>query len=189
MWSTADPGAASLLHAGSRQGKDRLRSFRTSEQRSGLGIPFPRQARSRRANGHFTPGHRARKGDKDFLAMAGEGRAAKEVLKVAPRSQPVLVAGAIAGVIRTQRRIEIHTIGLPSTRPSKRSLSRAVTWRPPVRSLAGPQTGRPYRCPPGGGQEEPAASVRGANGTLDLGNLGAEQRRRPGRADLLHAGP
>ena len=39
--------------------------------------------------------------------MTGEGRAAKEVLKVAATSKPVLVAG----VIRTQGRVEIHAIG------------------------------------------------------------------------------
>ena len=43
--------------------------------------------------------------------MTGELRAPKEVLKVAAISKPVLVAGAIAGVIRTQSRVEIHAIG------------------------------------------------------------------------------
>jgi stage V sporulation protein S len=43
--------------------------------------------------------------------MTGEGRAPREVLKVAATSKPVLVAGAIAGVIRTQSRVEIHAIG------------------------------------------------------------------------------
>jgi stage V sporulation protein S len=43
--------------------------------------------------------------------MTGEDRAPKEVLKVAATSKPVLVAGAIAGVIRTQSRVEIHAIG------------------------------------------------------------------------------
>jgi stage V sporulation protein S len=43
--------------------------------------------------------------------MTGEGRAPREVLKVAATSRPVLVAGAIAGVIRTQSRVEIHAIG------------------------------------------------------------------------------
>ncbi len=43
--------------------------------------------------------------------MTGEGRAPKEVLKVAATSKSVLVAGAIAGVIRTQSRVEIHAIG------------------------------------------------------------------------------
>ena len=43
--------------------------------------------------------------------MTGEGRAAKEVLKVGATSKPVLVAGAIAGVIRSQNRVEVHAIG------------------------------------------------------------------------------
>ncbi|HEV2036800.1 MAG TPA: stage V sporulation protein S [Candidatus Dormibacteraeota bacterium] len=43
--------------------------------------------------------------------MTGEGRAPREVLKVAATSKPVMVAGAIAGVIRTKSRVEIHAIG------------------------------------------------------------------------------
>ncbi|HEV2036815.1 MAG TPA: stage V sporulation protein S [Candidatus Dormibacteraeota bacterium] len=43
--------------------------------------------------------------------MTGEGRVPREVLKVAATSKPVLVAGAIAGVIRTKSRVEIHAIG------------------------------------------------------------------------------
>jgi len=43
--------------------------------------------------------------------MTGEGRAAKEVLKVGATSKPVLVAGAIAGVMRGQSRVEVHAIG------------------------------------------------------------------------------
>jgi stage V sporulation protein S len=43
--------------------------------------------------------------------MAGEGRALSEVLKVAAASKPVSVAGAIAGVIRSQQRVEVHAIG------------------------------------------------------------------------------
>jgi stage V sporulation protein S len=43
--------------------------------------------------------------------MTGQGRGPKEVLKVAATSKPVLVAGAIAGVIRTQSRVELHAIG------------------------------------------------------------------------------
>jgi len=35
----------------------------------------------------------------------------REVLKVATTSRPVLVAGAIAGVIRSQGRVEVHAIG------------------------------------------------------------------------------
>jgi stage V sporulation protein S len=43
--------------------------------------------------------------------MTGERRAPIEVLKVAATSRPVLVAGAIAGVIRSQSRVEVHAIG------------------------------------------------------------------------------
>jgi len=43
--------------------------------------------------------------------MTGEGRAPCEVLKVAGASKPVAVAGAIAGVIRSQHRVEVHAIG------------------------------------------------------------------------------
>ncbi len=43
--------------------------------------------------------------------MTGEGSAAKEVLKVGATSKPVSVAGAIAGVIRSQSRVEVHAIG------------------------------------------------------------------------------
>jgi stage V sporulation protein S len=43
--------------------------------------------------------------------MTGVGRAPNEVLKVAAASKPVLVAGAIAGVIRSQSRVELHAIG------------------------------------------------------------------------------
>ncbi len=43
--------------------------------------------------------------------MTGEGRAPCEVLKVAGASKPVSVAGAIAGVIRSQLRVEVHAIG------------------------------------------------------------------------------
>ena len=43
--------------------------------------------------------------------MTAEGRAPNEVLKVGATSKPVLVAGAIAGVIRSQSRVEVHAIG------------------------------------------------------------------------------
>jgi len=43
--------------------------------------------------------------------MTAEGRAPNEVLKVGASSKPVLVAGAIAGVIRSQSRVEVHAIG------------------------------------------------------------------------------
>ena len=43
--------------------------------------------------------------------MTSEGRAPIEVLRTAATSKPVSVAGAIAGVIRSQSRVEIHAIG------------------------------------------------------------------------------
>jgi stage V sporulation protein S len=43
--------------------------------------------------------------------MTGEGRAPVEVLKVSASSKPGLVAGAIAGAIRSQGRVEIQVIG------------------------------------------------------------------------------
>jgi stage V sporulation protein S len=43
--------------------------------------------------------------------MMREGGAPIEVLKVASTSRPVSVAGAIAGVVRNQGRVEIHAIG------------------------------------------------------------------------------
>jgi stage V sporulation protein S len=43
--------------------------------------------------------------------MTAEGRAPKEVLKVGATSKPGSVAGAIAGVIRSQGRVEVHAIG------------------------------------------------------------------------------
>jgi len=43
--------------------------------------------------------------------MPYEGQTAREVLKVAATSRPVLVAGAIAGVVRSKSRVEVHAIG------------------------------------------------------------------------------
>jgi stage V sporulation protein S len=43
--------------------------------------------------------------------MPDEGQMPREVLKVAATSRPVLLAGAIAGVIRSQGRVEVHAIG------------------------------------------------------------------------------
>ena len=43
--------------------------------------------------------------------MPDEGQTPREVLKVAATSRPVLVAVAIAGVIRSQSRVEVHAIG------------------------------------------------------------------------------
>jgi stage V sporulation protein S len=43
--------------------------------------------------------------------MTVEGRAPCEVLKVAAASKPVSVAGAIAAVIRSQQRVDVHAFG------------------------------------------------------------------------------
>ena len=43
--------------------------------------------------------------------MTAEGRVPNEVLKVGATSKPVPVAGAIAGVIRSRNRVEVHAIG------------------------------------------------------------------------------
>ena len=43
--------------------------------------------------------------------MTGEGRQPVEILKVSASSKPVAVAGAIAGVIRAQSRVEVQAIG------------------------------------------------------------------------------
>ena len=43
--------------------------------------------------------------------MTAEGRVPNEVLKVGATSKPVSVAGAIAGVIRSRNRVEVHAIG------------------------------------------------------------------------------
>jgi stage V sporulation protein S len=43
--------------------------------------------------------------------MTRDGGVPIEVLKVAGTSRPVSVAGAIAGVVRSQSRVEIHAIG------------------------------------------------------------------------------
>ena len=55
--------------------------------------------------------------------MTGEGRAPREVLKVAATSKPVLVAGAIAGVIRTQSRVEIHAIGVAAVNQAIKAIA------------------------------------------------------------------
>jgi stage V sporulation protein S len=43
--------------------------------------------------------------------MPDEGQMPREVLKVAATSRPVSVAGAIAGVVRSQGQVEVHAIG------------------------------------------------------------------------------
>jgi hypothetical protein len=63
--------------------------------------------------------------------MPNEGQMPTEVLKVAATSRPVLAAGAIAGVIRSQGGSRFTRSGLPpSTRPSRRLPSRAATSCP-----------------------------------------------------------
>ena len=47
----------------------------------------------------------------EVAAMTQDGRPSVEVLKVSASSKPVAVAGAIAGVIRTQGRVEVQAIG------------------------------------------------------------------------------
>ena len=55
--------------------------------------------------------------------MTGEARAPREVLKVAATSKPVLVAGAIAGVIRTQSRVEVHAIGAAAVNQAVKAIA------------------------------------------------------------------
>jgi stage V sporulation protein S len=43
--------------------------------------------------------------------MTAEESALNEVLRVGATSKPVSVAGAIAGVIRSRNRVEVHAIG------------------------------------------------------------------------------
>jgi stage V sporulation protein S len=43
--------------------------------------------------------------------MTSQRKVPCEVLKVAAASKPVSVAGAIAGVIRSHQRVEVHAIG------------------------------------------------------------------------------
>ena len=45
------------------------------------------------------------------FAPTRAGRPAVEILKVSATSKPVAVAGAIAGVVRTQSRVEVQAIG------------------------------------------------------------------------------
>ena len=64
--------------------------------------------------------------------MTGEGRASKEVLKVAVTSKPVLVAGAIAGVIRTQSSVEIHAIGAAAVNQAIKAIAISRGYVAPV---------------------------------------------------------
>src|SRR5207245_7255600 len=58
----------------------------------------------------------ARQGRRRYSASPAAGiprtaRAAIEILKVSATSKPVAVAGAIAGVVRSQSRVEVQAIG------------------------------------------------------------------------------
>src|ERR1700752_3872712 len=55
-------------------------------------------------------------GERTLSASPGAGvpraaRSAMEILKVSATSKPVAVAGAIAGVVRSQTRVEVQAIG------------------------------------------------------------------------------
>jgi stage V sporulation protein S len=63
-----------------------------------------------------TPPSNGSKGEKTLSASPAAGfprpaRAAIEILKVSATSKPVAVAGAIAGVVRSQTRVEVQAIG------------------------------------------------------------------------------
>jgi stage V sporulation protein S len=63
-----------------------------------------------------TPPSNGSTGEKTLSASPAAGvprtaRAAIEILKVSATSKPVAVAGAIAGVVRSQTRVEVQAIG------------------------------------------------------------------------------
>src|SRR3989475_12098675 len=63
-----------------------------------------------------TPPSNGSKGERTLSASPAAGvprtaRAAIEILKVSATSKPVAVAGAIAGVVRSQTRVEVQAIG------------------------------------------------------------------------------
>src|SRR6266487_2076688 len=63
-----------------------------------------------------TPPWNGSTGEKTLSASPAAGvprtaRAAIEILKVSATSKPVAVAGAIAGVVRSQSRVEVQAIG------------------------------------------------------------------------------
>src|SRR3989440_11635166 len=63
-----------------------------------------------------TPPSNGSTGEKTLSASPAAGvprtaRAAIEILKVSATSKPVAVAGAIAGVVRSQSRVEVQAIG------------------------------------------------------------------------------
>src|SRR5260370_5061828 len=63
-----------------------------------------------------TPPSNGSTGEKPLSASPAAGiprtaRAAIEILKVSATSKPVAVAGAIAGVVRSQSRVEVQAIG------------------------------------------------------------------------------
>src|SRR5262249_20486541 len=100
--------------------------------------------------------------------MTGEGRAAQEVLKVGATSKPVLVAGAIAGVIRSQSRVEVHAIGAGAVNQARAVVSGVE------------EAGRRHTT---GGPLPVGASAGGRSAvTADQPNLldaPADQQRRP----------
>src|SRR5881397_3290115 len=64
-----------------------------------------------------TPPSNGSKGERTLSASPAAGvprtaRAAIEILKVSATSKPVAVAGAIAGVVRSQSRVEVQAIGI-----------------------------------------------------------------------------
>jgi stage V sporulation protein S len=103
--------AASVPHGAGPERK-RLRSFLTLLERADLSwapLAKPSNAATRVTSIQPIDREQTRRG---FPEMTREGsRAPIEVLKVAGTSKPVSVAGAIAGVLRTQSRVEIHAIG------------------------------------------------------------------------------
>ena len=64
--------------------------------------------------------------------MTGEGRARCEVLKVAAASKPVSVAGAIAGVIQSQQRVDVHAIGAGAVNQAIKAIAISRGYVAPV---------------------------------------------------------
>jgi len=55
--------------------------------------------------------------------MPDEGQMSTEVLKAAATSKPVLLAGAIAGVVRSQGRVEVHAIGAAAVNQAVKAIA------------------------------------------------------------------
>jgi stage V sporulation protein S len=64
--------------------------------------------------------------------MTSQGRAPCEVLKVAAASKPVSVAGAIAGVIRSHQRVEVHAIGAGAVNQAIKAIAISRGYFAPV---------------------------------------------------------